>query len=572
MSENMPALSIHGGSKTIVHTVAIFCISLVFIYLTMDLAIPVFDEGIILTGSQVVSHGGVPHRDFYANYGPAQFYILGSLFKILSPTFLVARLYDGIVRAAIVATAFGVTVRRCSPILSGVATVLCGLWMTATAFHEYPIFPVLLLSLWNVQLLAPSNGAPVRKPQVFAAGALTGLSALFRYDTALYVLIANLVGLAICSRWRRETLRLDAIEFLRTCVLYGLGTALVFVPPAAALLWQGAGPGFIRDMWFQAVNDVPMRGLPFPKFGDLLAAPSEAAIYLPFLALFLTAACILRPLPSLRASPPRAAPDNRFIVIIGLMAASLMLKGFLRPTAIHMMLAIIPSILLCLTLLERSTELGRVWRLILLVAVTLATMTSVVAATQRFSAIASEPAGTFLVSSIRRTEPATGGQKFPLPQITGAYVPDKYRCVAELISMTSTAKDRILVVPGHNDQFFVNSVSIYFESNRLPGTHWFQYDPGVQTRKDIQLEMISELRTGNVPLIVRDPSDDDILEPNKSSISSGNMYLDEYISQNYAEYFDFDDISVFISKKHLLGNFDRNRLSAGCRKLANKQS
>ena len=118
----------------------------------------------------------------------------------------------------------------------------------------------------------------------------------------------------------------------------------------------------------------------------------------------------------------------------------------------------------------------------------------------------------------------------------------------------------------------MNSVSIYFESNRLPGTHWFQYDPGVQTRKDIQLEMISELRTGNVPLIVRDPSNDDILEPNKSSISSGNMYLDEYISQNYAEYFDFDDISVLISKKHLIGNFDRNRLSAGCQKLANKPS
>ena len=44
MSEKMPALSIHGGSKFIVYSVAIFFASLIFIYLTMDLEIPVFGD------------------------------------------------------------------------------------------------------------------------------------------------------------------------------------------------------------------------------------------------------------------------------------------------------------------------------------------------------------------------------------------------------------------------------------------------------------------------------------------------------------------------------------------------
>ena len=49
-----------------------------------------------------VAAGAVPHRDFYANYGPAQFYILAGLFDVFGQTVLVERLYDVAVKTGIV--------------------------------------------------------------------------------------------------------------------------------------------------------------------------------------------------------------------------------------------------------------------------------------------------------------------------------------------------------------------------------------------------------------------------------------------------------------------------------------
>ena len=80
---------------------------------------------------------------------------------------------------------------------------------------------------------------------------------------------------------------------------------------------------------------------------------------------------------------------------------------------------------------------------------------------------------------------------------------------------------------------WINAVAVYFASGRLPGTRWHHFDPGLQTRADIQRLMIDDLRRNHVRWVVRDASWDDANEPNASFVSSGIKLLDQYLDSQY---------------------------------------
>src|SRR5208282_2762099 len=84
----------------------VFVCSFLFLMITMNRFVPPYDEGLILVGSTRVLSGDVPYRDFYANYGPAQFYALATLFKFFGPSVLVERLWDLLIRSCTVLVIF----------------------------------------------------------------------------------------------------------------------------------------------------------------------------------------------------------------------------------------------------------------------------------------------------------------------------------------------------------------------------------------------------------------------------------------------------------------------------------
>ena len=51
-------------------------VAFVVLLLAMQRDLNVYDEGLVLVGAMRVADGEIPDRDFYANYGPAQFYVL----------------------------------------------------------------------------------------------------------------------------------------------------------------------------------------------------------------------------------------------------------------------------------------------------------------------------------------------------------------------------------------------------------------------------------------------------------------------------------------------------------------
>jgi len=100
-----------------------------------------YDEGLILTGAMQVAAGAVPHRDFCANYGPGQFYVLAGLFDVFGQTVLVERLYDAAVKAGIVYIVYFISLRAMRRLLLMLVTAACLLWIGAFGYPTYPIWP-----------------------------------------------------------------------------------------------------------------------------------------------------------------------------------------------------------------------------------------------------------------------------------------------------------------------------------------------------------------------------------------------------------------------------------------------
>src|ERR1700681_2263617 len=159
----------------------VFAASALFFAFSMDPTLAPYDEGVILTGAMRVAAGEVPHADFYANYGPGAFYVVAGLFKVFGQYALVERVYDLLVRAAIVTVCYALASHFARKRTALAVASIVGLWLFAIGFYGYPIFPVTLLSLAGAALIQPVLAGHVSSGRLLAAGAVVGLAALIRY-------------------------------------------------------------------------------------------------------------------------------------------------------------------------------------------------------------------------------------------------------------------------------------------------------------------------------------------------------------------------------------------------------
>jgi hypothetical protein len=103
----------------------------------------------------------------------------------------------------------------------------------------------------------------------------------------------------------------------------------------------------------------------------------------------------------------------------------------------------------------------------------------------------------------------------------------------------------IFVGTGRHDRIFVNNILIYFLADRPPATRWYQFEPGIQTSTPVQTEIIGELKTRNVRLLVLNADWDTISEPNASAVSSGVTLLDDYIRADFETVAQFGGATIW---------------------------
>jgi len=108
----------------------IFVASSVLLFFGMQTVPSTYDEGISLTAAMRIAEAGqVPHRDFYAIYGPAQFYSLAWLFKLFGESLFVERLLYTLITGLIVSAVYYITSEYCGRFVTVWTTVTIALWL-----------------------------------------------------------------------------------------------------------------------------------------------------------------------------------------------------------------------------------------------------------------------------------------------------------------------------------------------------------------------------------------------------------------------------------------------------------
>jgi hypothetical protein len=517
-----------------------FASSFVLLGLAMDRELLVFDEGLVLVNAMRTLAGDVIHRDYNSPYGPGAYGVLAALFTILEPSFVVARAYALLMMAGIVATTFALLVTRTRPIVCYSFTAMCAGWMLASNYYLYPLLPSILLALMGSSLLLASD-SPQRASLKVVAGCCTGAIALFRYDTGFVVMLAQLVTIAIQER-RRDAQRTRGV--MRTVIPFVAGVSLVFLPFALAFVAVAPLSAFAQDIIDYPVKYYSqMRGLPFPSLQDLALRPHHVGVYMPFAALLLALLALVshwragnRTLPAATAAFRLERRDFEFVLMFTLLMAFGCYKSAARVANVHMLLAIIPAGLVLAVLADRAWTFAGRARLFASLAFFTAFVPAGLAAGATLTKFALDPDRTVAAHllNLSADQTAGSGEICSVPRrLKGARLPQQYLATTRYLLQHTTADEPVFIALDRHDKIFANAVALYFAAERKPGTHWHQFDPGLQTREDIQKKMISDLQRHHVRWVIRDGSFQNTIEANGSSLSSGVHVLDRWLDANY---------------------------------------
>lgn len=543
------------SGRDVLITALVWIASFVIVVLTMSRNVSIYDEGIILTNALRVAAGDVAHRDFYANYGPAAYYTVAAILKLMGEQLFAARLFDACIKAAICGVLFHIVGKTSGRLIASAGTLACLCWFVA--FDDswlYPIYPCILFGLIGTYLMIPTRSA-WRPGRIFIAGICAGLTALFRYETGFFLLAANLAGAAVLLALK-EPRGIASRRVFEVTMIYGAGTALIFLPPALGYL--ATSP--LRDFWNDVI-DYPlhyyraMRGLPFPA----LWSRDAAGVY------FVPVAAILVALETVRTVRSQARPNATSsgesishdetwaaMILFTLCALAFFIKGTVRVSPIHMVMGNVPAIVAICILAGRwrkSVAMGQVVAAGLIATVLMpAALFAVPQLRLDMSMPDRTPAGWGLekIGLIASTpEPGRCGA---VPRLRGFRLDPDYARVTNYLSAYVRPDELIFLGLGRHDKIFINPVMLYFASGRMPGTHWHHFDPGLQTRADIQTAIIADLKRNQVRWIVRDATFDDVREPNASAESSNATALDDYIDENHRPVAVAGRITIWLDK------------------------
>jgi hypothetical protein len=530
----------------------VFLLSFLLLFLGMTRRPGFYDEGIVVTGAMRVAAGQIPHRDFYFIYGPAELYILSSLFKIFGESLLAERGFDLLTKALLVTSVYAIALSQCRRAIAVFISMITILWLFGLKEFGFATTPVSLLNLLGSCLILPAFVGRVSTRRMLAAGALSGAAALFRYDTGIALVGVHACVLLIAIHLRFDGTANRLLVFASTFWPYLLGFALFTLPPAIYYCSHAPLAPILHDvMIFPARYYHRARYLPFP--GIDLKGLENLGVYLPLavagISLFALAERRFRP--ARLENTPQQQQWYGFLVTFTLLLVVMYLKGLVRVTTWQMYLAIIPSLLLVAVLFQHKSMFPRPLRFSISCLLWLSLLPAAWSALHevRFEYLWHSSVAQRIFSFTRNGDPETEKEwcKITNPLTTGfCFFPeeDRVKTIEFIISHTRPGQT-LYVGVGHHDRIFANDNIIYFATQRMPATRWSHFDPDLQNRYDIQMQMVDELKRNAPPYIVLDSEFELSREPNDSSKSSGVTLLDEYIHDKYQPSETFGTMSVW---------------------------
>ena len=453
------------------------------------------DEGLMLQAGERIADGQLPYRDFYANYGPGQYFLVGGLDAVFGPSLIAWRILRVLLDAGVAVLAYAL-VRRDAP-----EPLALGAWLAVAAAMAYPSIPHP-----NPTALALAFGGLLlahRRPAL--GGAFAGLAMVFRLDLG----VAALVGVMVLAPDRRSAAR---------SVLPALMVALVLMAPVVL-----AAPG---DFWDQtigfALDEQGLQRLPLPGAWHGGFEPNKilehyyAYVLLAGTALWLVVAVRRRLAIPLWAPAPLAAAGVLYLLA--------------RADVYHLvpLAAVLPVLLATAAAGERS----RAWAAALVVVLGLIAVQGL--DLKRIQLLDPPPLATIHVDVADgvKTAPAEARALEQLSRYVRARVPPG---------------DPIFVANPRFDLVNVGNPLVYVLVGRPNPTRYDVMQPGVVTTAPVQREIVRDLERSRSQLVIRWLSPlADQRQDNGAGRSSGVRVLDRYLTRAFRPVRRFGDYQVLV--------------------------
>jgi hypothetical protein len=518
----------------------------------MDPGLNPYDEGIILVGADQILAGRLPYRDFWTMYGPGQFYVIATLFHFFGEYAVVERLFDVLLRSITVVVCFQLTNRVASKNVALICTLSVWATLISAGAYAFPIFAAIALTAIAALFILRSFYAAYSFSNFFLAGIFIGLAALFRQDLGFYAILAGSVGLII-DRTLFPRPQCSMSIFLIVSIL-GLGSAVIVVPALIVLVLQVPAPDLYQNLVQIPATVYPkVRGLPFPNIWMLLhngfdgdyRSLEELAIYIPPVATA-AAAVLFATSVKERTRTDQALSTAAFFVTL---VALFYVKGLVRVSTIHMVQAIIFSLVLAATCSSLSAA-KKPWGSAILALLSIFSAIPLLAFCYQAAITANSNLAGYSLYRLCRIPETT--------RLVCLRTSSDILAAANFIKQTTAQSDRIYVGAGRHDKLYINDLILYFVAERLPATKWSDLHPGIQTTEETQLKMIAEFEAAPPSAIVIESAFDGADEPNGSRKSSGVKILDDYLERNFSKAFSSNTITVLTPKFGFEKTIDQN--------------
>lgn len=491
-------------------------------------------------GAERVLRGEIPYRDFWTMYAPGHYYLLASFFWLFGSHILVETVAASVICAVASVLCYFV-VRQLGAgwaTAMAVAAVLVAAIYNTSYFKTLGTYPPTILAILAALSLAIRSYHSDRLPHLFVAGLVTGAVVVFKHDVGGYTAIAILAGLIArhCVTPYSNDRPLPRLMSKAASYLFGIAAITLPVFGYFALV---AGVDMWKDLILFPLTDFRYaRPEHYPGFFELdLGGKSTAKIirelfkYVMFTLppVFFLCGLAVVGIAVRNRKPTYVACGVAFSVayVLHYAAAHVQINTHIVSMSVYGALA---SVLL-LSLLEREFTFRRgvlvnvLW--VLSVGIWIVSLTF-------------EPAHRAWTDWHK---PTVGLQ---FKKVTGQQVsPALATMLSDMLPFIDgqlPPREPVFIGLHRHDAVIVGAnASLYFMIDRPTATRYHELHPAIVDTVEVQQEMIRDLQTRNIQLIVLYRRfADEVLDKAKANFKKnlpnvGAMDLDKFIRENFAQ-------------------------------------
>lgn len=510
-------------------------LSLTYSLLGFNFGLDLLDEGLMMYNPMRILSGDIPYKDFFLYYPPGQYWLLAVIFKLFGSSLIVTRIISVIVNSAISIAVYLIAKRLSSWKSALIAWIMALLWVNT--YGSLFLIPLaLLFSLISCLFLIKFFTIKYVK-YLFFCGLFTGITLFFRNDIGTFTFISEGIVLFLFCLFNRQKRSLKLIAY------YLFGWGIVLVPVFIYLIMLVP----VSDLTFSFIT-FPLKlyakfySLPFPAiipnpahiFSGILSVNDylrqvllRMVYYFPSLVYLAGIAMV-----GLGLRKGLIQPEKNWsvllLVLLGLMCH---IHGYIRGHIHFLRSTFFMAIILFSFLISASKNFfqNNLSRLVCFIFVLAVVSVSIPEKLQQTVSSFSQP----FYFSIKRAKGICWDNRGKV-----------YEGLIKYIQTNVPENERIFVGNARHDLVFINDIMLYYLSERHSATKYHQLDPVLITKKDIQEQIISDLKKSKINYVIL-WQEAHHFEPNLSGKSSGLFLLDNFIRKQFVPVRQFGDYTVY---------------------------